>query len=117
MLFRSYTNIFPYTVTWADQISGSVNISLQTISTNVWSGNKTLVLTASSLTNISAGTIMTASVLFSAGIYEKTAQPYENYDKNHVIYDYGNLSSQFRRRIQQVPFSLEKRGTGKLRKP
>ena len=112
-----YTNIFPYTITWADQVSGSVNISLQTLSTNIWSGNKTLTLTASNLTNIGAGTIMTASILFNAGIIEKSTQPYENYDKTYVINDYANLSSQFRRRVQQVPFSLEKRGTGRTRKP
>ena len=39
------------------------------------------------------------------------------HDKNYVIYDYQTLSCQFRRRTEQVPFSLEKRGTGRLRKP
>ena len=112
-----YTNIFPYTVTWADQVSGTVNISLQTLSTNVWGGSKTLTLTASNLTNIGVGSIMTASILFSSQVIEKSEQPYENYNKSYVIYDYGNISSQFRRTIKQVPFSLEKKGTGILRKP
>ena len=34
-----------------------------------------------------------------------------------LIYDNNNLSSQFTRRVQQVPFALNKKGTGLVRKP
>jgi hypothetical protein len=112
-----YVDIFPYTVSWADQESGTKNISLTTLTTNIWSGDKILNLGITNLTNLNIGSTMTSSVLFSSGITQKSAQPYENYDKTFIINDYANLSSQFTKRTQQVPFSLEIRGTGKLRKP
>jgi hypothetical protein len=104
-------------VSWADQESGTKNISLTTLTTNIWSGDKILNLGITNLTNLNIGSTMTSSVLFSSGIIQKSAQPYENYDKTFIINDYANLSSQFTKRTQQVPFSLEIIGTGKLRKP
>ena len=110
-----YTNIFPYTVTWADQVSGSVNISLQTLSTNIWAGNKTLVLTASGLTNIGAGSIMTASILFDAGIIQQSVQPYPNISADFTINNFTNASSQYTRRVAQVPFRFGINGPATIR--
>ena len=94
-----------------------VNISLQTLSTNIWGNDKTLILTASGLTNITTGSIMTASILFKSDVITQSSSPSPNVDKSYVIYDNNNLSSQFTRRVQQVPFSMNKKGTGLIRKP
>ena len=111
-----YADIFPYTVYWADQVSGAVNVSLSTIATG-WSSNTTLNLAIQNLTNIASGSIMSASILIQTSILTKSANSYSDTDSKYVIYDYANISNQFTRRIQQVPFSLNIKGTGKIRKP
>lgn len=110
-----YANIFPYTVSWADQVSGTLNISLSTL--GAWSTSKILDLKIQDLTNISSGSIMSASVLIQSNVISSSTPPFENYSKNYTINDYANLSYQFTRRTQQVPFSLNLKGTGKIRKP
>lgn len=109
-----YTNIFPYTASWNNQESGSKNIDISTISS--WGGDKILNLYISSLTNLSSGSILSTSVLMTNNVLAQST-PGANIDKSYIIYDYNNLSSQFTRRIQQVPFSLNKKGTGISRKP
>lgn len=101
-----YTNIFPYTVSWADQVSGTVNISLTTLTLNSWTSDKTLILTASNLTNITTGSIMTASILIKTGVLVQSANQYSDYSTDFTINKYLNLSNQFTRRTDQVPFSL-----------
>ena len=101
-----YTNIFPYTVSWADQVSGTVNISLTTLTLNSWTSDKTLILTASNLTNITTGSIMTASILIKTGVLTQSANPCPDYSLDFTINKYCNLSNQFTRKTEQVPFSL-----------
>ena len=110
-----YTNIFPYTLSWADQVSGTLNVNLTTLGS--WSSSKILDLKIQDLTNLSSGSIMSASVLIQSNVLTSSTPPNENYSKNYTINDYANLSYQFTRRTQQVPFSLNLKGTGKIRKP
>jgi hypothetical protein len=110
-----YVNVFPYTVNWANQESGSKNITVSTLPS--WNPSTTLNLKFTSLTNLSSGSILTASVAITSTTINQSSQPYSTVNSNYVINDYGNLSSQFTRRTQQVPFSLNKKGTGRLRKP
>lgn len=110
-----YVNIFPYTLTWADQVSGSQNITITTLAP--WNPSKTLNLYISGLTNITSGSIMSASVLIQSNTLTQSSSPLPNVSANYVTNDYANLSYQFTRRTQQVPFSLQKKGTGRLRKP
>lgn len=110
-----YTNIFPYTVTWADQISGTVNITLETLDIDFWAGSRTLVLTASSFTNIGVGTPATCSILMESNILTQSASPYPNVGTDFTINSYLNLSTQYTRVVQQVPFSLGAKGPRTLR--
>ena len=47
--------------------------------------------------------------------YTSSVESYEKYDKNYVIGIYNNISLGYNRNTQQVPYSLNKKGTGKLR--
>jgi hypothetical protein len=99
-----YTNIFPYTVNWANQESGSKTISIETLSS--WGSSKTLDLRISSLTNLSTGTIMSSSILLVSSIYTQSSNRYSDYSTDFTINKYLNLSNHFTRRTEQVPFSL-----------
>lgn len=100
-----YTNIFPYTVTWADQESGSKNIVITPLAS--WGGNKTLDLKFSSLTNLSSGTILTSSLTFvNSTVFTQSSHQYSDYGLDFTINKYLNLSNDFTRKTQQVPFSL-----------
>jgi hypothetical protein len=100
-----YTNIFPYTVSWADQESGSKNIVITTLSS--WGSNKTLSLKLNSLTNLSSGSIMTASVLFvNAGVSTQSNHQFSDANTDFTINKYLNLSNDYTRRTQQVPFTF-----------
>jgi hypothetical protein len=50
-------------------------------------------------------------------LFLSSAESFEEYEKNYVIGLYKNLSLTYNRNTQQVPFSLNKKGTGKLRNP
>lgn len=100
-----YTNIFPYTVSWNNQESGSKSITLNTI-TNEWNPSKTLNLNIGSLTNITSGTIMSSSILIQSNVLTQSSNQYSQYSTDFTINKYLNLSSEFTRRTQQVPFSL-----------
>lgn len=110
-----YVNIFPYTVYWADQESGTKNITITTL--GAWNPDNILNLYISGLTNIASGSTMSASVLIKSNVITQSTPPYLNYNANYVINDYANLSYQFKRRTQQVPFFFNTKGTGILRKP
>lgn len=99
-----YTNIFPYTVNWANQESGSKTISIETLSS--WGSSKTLDLRISSLTNLSTGTIMSSSILFVSTVYTQSSNQYSDYATDFTINKYLNLSNHYTRRTQQVPFIL-----------
>lgn len=110
-----YTNIFPYTVNWANQESGSKNIVISTLSS--WGPSSILNLKFTSLTNLASGSILTSSVAITSTTITQSSSPYQNINRDYVINDYANLSYQFTRRAQQVPFALNKKGTGLIRKP
>lgn len=110
-----YANIFPYTVSWANQESGSKNISISTLPT--WGTSTILNLKFNSLTNLASGSILSSSIAIVSTTITSSTSPYSNVNQDYAINDYANLSYQFTRRTQQVPFSLQKKGTGRLRKP
>jgi len=110
-----YTEIFSYNVSWADQESGVKNISLQTLNTDVWRGNKTLTLAITNLTNLNVGSIMTASILFDAGIYTQSAPNLPNISPDYTINSFTNASSQYTRRVEQVPLRFGIRGPASIR--
>jgi hypothetical protein len=110
-----YINIFPYTLNWNDQESGFKSISIQALAP--WSDSKVLELNIANLTNIQSGSIMSASVLIQSNILTKSIQPLQEYSTDFTINSYGNLSSGFNRRTQQVPFVLNNKGTGKIKQP
>ena len=100
-----YTNIFPYTVTWADQESGSKDIVITTLAS--WGGNKTLDLKFNSLTNLSSGSILSSSITFiNSTVFTQSSHQYSDYGLDFTINKYLNLSNDFTRKTQQVPFSL-----------
>lgn len=99
-----YTNIFPYTLTWADQESGSKNITITTL--GPWSPSRILNLYISGLTNISSGSIMSSSVLIQSNVLTQSSNQYSDYSTDFTINKYLNLSNQYTRRTEQVPFSL-----------
>ena len=100
-----YVNIFPYTVNWNDQTSGSVTVSLSTVSTG-WNPSSTLNLAIQNLTNIGSGTIMSASILIQSNVITQSSNQYSDYGTDFTINKYLNMSNHFTRRTQQVPFSL-----------
>ena len=63
-----YTNIFPYTVSWADQESGSKSITVTTLGS--WNPDTVLNLyiATSSLTNIMTGSILSSSILIKSNV-------------------------------------------------
>lgn len=99
-----YTNIFPYTLNWADQESGSKNITITTL--GPWSPSRILNLYLSDLTNIASGTIMSSSILIQSNVITQSTNQYSDYATDFTINKYLNLSNQYTRRTQQVPFSL-----------
>lgn len=110
-----YINIFPYTLTWNDQESGTKFVPIQTLAP--WSDSKVLELSITNLTNIEPGDIMSASLLIQSNFFTQSAQPLQEYSTDFTINSYGNLSSGFNRRTQQVPFFLNNKGTGKIKQP
>ena len=110
-----YTEIFSYNVSWADQESGVKNISLQTLNTDVWRGNKTLTLELTSLTNLNIGSIMTASILFDAGVITESAPSLPSVSPDYTINSFTNASSQYTRRVEQVPLRFGIRGPASIR--
>ena len=108
-----YTNIFPYTLNWNDQVSGSKSFTISTLAP--WNDSRILNLYISDLTNIASGSTMSASVLISSNTITQSTPPLQETSKDYVINSYGNLSYEFTRRTEQVPFFLNKKGMGKLR--
>jgi|694.fasta_scaffold26102_15 hypothetical protein len=99
-----YANIFPYTVTWADQESGSKSVNITTLAP--WNPSRVLNLNIGSLTNITSGTIMSSSILIQSNVLTQSSNQYSQYSTDFTINKYLNLSSEFTRRTEQVPFSL-----------
>jgi hypothetical protein len=99
-----YANIFPYTVTWADQESGSKSVNITTLAP--WNPSRVLNLNIGSLTNITSGTIMSSSILIQSNALTQSLNQYSQYSTDFTINKYLNLSSEFSRRTEQVPFSL-----------
>jgi hypothetical protein len=108
-----YTNIFPYTVNWADQESGYKNIPIQTISS--WESSKTLNLKFTSLTNLSSGSILSSSVSLVSVVYSQSAQTVPLVSSDFTINDYTSLSSQYTRRVENVPYRFVVRGPATIR--
>jgi hypothetical protein len=108
-----YTNIFPYTVNWADQESGYKNIPIQTISS--WESSKTLNLKFTSLTNLSSGSILSSSVSLVSVVYSQSAQTVPLVSSDFTINDYTSLSSQYTRRVENVPYKFVVRGPATIR--
>lgn len=106
-----YEDIFPYTLYWSDGISGSQNFSIRMLAP--WSDSKTLNLYLSNLTNIESGSIMDTSILIAMNIITQSLEPLEEVSKDYTINSYGNFSSRFNRRIEQVPFYYNRKGTGR----
>lgn len=106
-----YEDIFPYDVYWGDGVSGSQGFQIKTLAP--WSDSKTLNLYLSDLTNIDAGSTMETSILIAMNIITQSSETLEEVSKDYTINSYGNFSSRFNRRIEQVPFFLNRKGTGR----
>lgn len=108
-----YVNIFPYTINWSNQESGAKNIPIQTIST--WEGSKILNLRFTSLTNLSSGSILSSSVTLTSVVYSQSAQTVPLVSSDFTINDYTSISSQYTRRVENVPYRFVVRGPATIR--
>lgn len=108
-----YVNIFPYIINWSNQESGAKNIPIQAIST--WGGNKTLNLKFTSLTNLSSGSILSSSVTLVSTVFTQSTQTVPLISSDFTINDYTSLSSQYTRRVENVPYRFVVRGPATIR--
>lgn len=99
-----YTNVFPYSLTWADQESGTKTFDISLLAP--WNSSRVLDLYLSGLTNIVSGTIMSSSILIQSNVLTQSSKQYSDYGTDFTINKYLNLSNDYTRRTEQVPFSL-----------
>lgn len=109
-----YVNIFPYNATWADQIGGIVTVSIQTLASNVWSGDKIIPLKFTTLVNVSTGNYYNAAVEIRSGVITEST-PSNFISPDYTINDYTTLSCQYTRRVENVPYRFIVRGSPSIR--
>lgn len=112
-----YIDIFPYTLTWANQDSATKYITIQTLFNWKQQDTSLLLYLTNSNINIIPAKVSTTVNILSGNILPKQSEPYLKYENNYVINQYKNFSYGFTRIVSQVPFSLNHLGTGKIKKP
>ena len=109
-----YTDVFPYTLNWANQESGSKDIPITTLS-NWNGGTRNLNLYFSSLTYLASGSIMSASVAITNTTYAQSTPPNPNVSPDFTINTFTNMSSQYTRRVEAVPLRFGIKGPASIR--